>query len=714
MKKLLELFVLLFTMLFTYAVIAQEMSLVRRGHVISVPEKVQTPLGSPLAEGTYTIGATGNFPTIDSAFNKLSIDGISGAVTFELIDNLYVAPLREYGFFLNGPIPGAGLDSRVIIKPALNKNVTIEGTGISLIGFLNTSYLTIDGVGLTGATTLTIHALKDTQYVFNDGIDFMDNSDHNFIQNTTFISEDYDRDNASIGCFPTSSSSPVPDSNLFQYNHFKKSGLCIIMGSSPSARVTGTIIRNNFMGSENDSLVTWGIHVQGAQNVIIENNTIQNLRRNISLENPWVTIVLGINSYWGMGCIIRNNIIHNIHDNGSNLGAVGILLSGGSGEGGSNNQIYNNMVYDISSTSTISSSRVAGIQMWYQNNPKIYYNSVYLSGNGNGGNPIGSAALYIRDNNTNVEVKNNILVNTRDEAPYCAAAIQGNSGFNSTISNYNALYYQPSQYNYLVKYGLSYLTLANWQSTGKDLNSVTEMPNFATPHLHINDAIPTYIEKGATPIAGIDTDFDGQTRNAILPDIGADEFYGTVVPVELTSFTAKANGTEVTLTWSTATELNNYGFEVQRKVLGGEFSTVAFVKGHGTTTQKNEYSFLDQNLDEGKYSYRLKQVDLDGKFEYSKIIEVEVISITSYSLGQNYPNPFNPSTTITYALKEKCDVKLTLLNSLGEELAILVNEEQDKGFHKVEFGGSKLSSGVYFYKLHAGKYIETKKMILLR
>ena len=92
------------------------------------------------------------------------------------------------------------------------------------------------------------------------------------------------------------------------------------------------------------------------------------------------------------------------------------------------------------------------------------------------------------------------------------------------------------------------------------------MPNFTAPHLHINTAIATYLEKGATPIAGIDTDFDGQPRNATQPDIGADEFDGIRIPVELTSFTASSNGNEVTLNWSTATELNNYGFEIQRKV----------------------------------------------------------------------------------------------------------------------------------------------------
>ena len=163
------------------------------------------------------------------------------------------------------------------------------------------------------------------------------------------------------------------------------------------------------------------------------------------------------------------------------------------------------------------------------------------------------------------------------------------------------------------------------------------------------------------------------------------KYVGPPLPVELTSFTASTNGAEVILNWSTATELNNYGFEIQRKVLGGDFATVAFVKGQGTTTQQNQYSFADKNLDEGKYFYRLKQMDYGGQFSYSQIVEVDVRTLDNYTLEQNYPNPFNPTTTIGYVLQEKSNAKLTLLNSLGEEIAVLVNEEQDKGYHKVEF-----------------------------
>jgi hypothetical protein len=186
------------------------------------------------------------------------------------------------------------------------------------------------------------------------------------------------------------------------------------------------------------------------------------------------------------------------------------------------------------------------------------------------------------------------------------------------------------------------------------------------------------------------------------------------VPVELNSFTATANNNDVILNWSTATELNNYGFEIQRKAFDGDFATVAFVKGQGTTTQQNQYSFADKNLEEGKYSYRLKQVDFSGTFEYSKAIEVDVITIAFYSLEQNYPNPFNPTTTIGFGIPEKGNVRLSVLNILGEEIRVLLNEDKEAGYHSIDFNGSDLPSGVYFYRIQSGNFIDTKKMVLLK
>jgi photosystem II stability/assembly factor-like uncharacterized protein len=186
------------------------------------------------------------------------------------------------------------------------------------------------------------------------------------------------------------------------------------------------------------------------------------------------------------------------------------------------------------------------------------------------------------------------------------------------------------------------------------------------------------------------------------------------LPVELTSFTATANGSEVALNWSTASEINNLGFEIQRSFEGNDFVTVGVVYGKGTTTERQDYSYSDKNLADGKYSYRLKQIDFNGSYKYSDVIEVEFRVFNSYLLEQNYPNPFNPATTIGFGVQEKSNVKITILNSIGEEVAVVLNEEKEPGYHQIEFNAANLPSGVYLYRIEAGNYINTKKMILLK
>ena len=187
-----------------------------------------------------------------------------------------------------------------------------------------------------------------------------------------------------------------------------------------------------------------------------------------------------------------------------------------------------------------------------------------------------------------------------------------------------------------------------------------------------------------------------------------------ILPVELTSFTVTTNGKEVILNWSTATEVNNLGFEIQKSTEAKEFFTSGFVNGHGTTTEPQNYSFTDMYLDNEKYFYRLKQIDYNGICEYSDVVEVEWRTFSSYLLEQNYPNPFNPATTIGFGVQNKSNVRITILNAIGEEVAILLNEEREPGYHQVEFNASLLPSGVYFYRLQAGSFVETKKMALLK
>jgi len=186
------------------------------------------------------------------------------------------------------------------------------------------------------------------------------------------------------------------------------------------------------------------------------------------------------------------------------------------------------------------------------------------------------------------------------------------------------------------------------------------------------------------------------------------------VPVELVSFTANTNNNNVELNWSTATEVNNKGFDLQRRSENQDYKSIAFIDGYGTTTERQNYYFKDQSLSEGTYYYRLKQLDFNGEFDYSDEIIVEISNPVSFDLAQNYPNPFNPSTKINYTIAEAGFTSLKVYDVLGNEVATLVNGEKPAGEYDVEFSGSELNSGIYFYQLKAGSFIETKKMQLIK
>ena len=192
------------------------------------------------------------------------------------------------------------------------------------------------------------------------------------------------------------------------------------------------------------------------------------------------------------------------------------------------------------------------------------------------------------------------------------------------------------------------------------------------------------------------------------------------LPVELTSFRQSTSSNNIALTWNTATEANNYGFEVDRKVGDSQpWSKIGFVAGFGTSNSPHSYSYVDAKLNAGRYSYRLKQIDNDGNFKYSERIVTEIMP-HMFSLQQNYPDPFNPSTRIGYSLPAQSRVVLNVYNLLGQQIAQLANEEANAGTYE-KVWNANVASGLYFYRLEAvsvtdpsKRFVETKKMLLLR
>ncbi|HEX7357277.1 MAG TPA: M1 family aminopeptidase [Ignavibacteriaceae bacterium] len=189
------------------------------------------------------------------------------------------------------------------------------------------------------------------------------------------------------------------------------------------------------------------------------------------------------------------------------------------------------------------------------------------------------------------------------------------------------------------------------------------------------------------------------------------------LPVELTNFNASVDNNSVILNWITASELNNYGFEIERASFSAAspvWKNIGFVNGKGTTSLTNSYSFIDNRIATSKYLYRLKQIDNDGSFTYSNEIEVVISLPDKYELQQNYPNPFNPTTTIKYQIPVSGNVTLTLYNTLGQEILQLVNGLQNAGVYEVKFDGSNLTSGIYFYQLESGTFSQIRKLVLIK
>ncbi|HMS35060.1 MAG TPA: CHRD domain-containing protein [Ignavibacteria bacterium] len=187
------------------------------------------------------------------------------------------------------------------------------------------------------------------------------------------------------------------------------------------------------------------------------------------------------------------------------------------------------------------------------------------------------------------------------------------------------------------------------------------------------------------------------------------------LPVELSGFTSVINSNTVTLHWITSFEQNNTGFDIERSSGKSEWTKIGFVSGSGNKTTPVNYSFTDRNLNIGSYNYRLKQIDFNGNYEYFSLLnEVNIGIPAQYSLSQNYPNPFNPSSKIDFQLPSEGNVSINLYDISGKEILQLMNEQKRAGYYTVDLNSSLLSSGIYFYTISSGNFVNTKKLMVVK
>ncbi|MFH0736838.1 MAG: YCF48-related protein [bacterium] len=276
----------------------------------------------------------------------------------------------------------------------------------------------------------------------------------------------------------------------------------------------------------------------------------------------------------------------------------------------------------------------------------------------------------------------------------------------------------------------------NWTLAGFPVTGLANLADFVngTPYVWVgtfSNGILHSSDYGTTWVAdNLPTSVTGVNAIKVYPDVQNGLAVGAsglilksqmpnVIPVELISFTAASIDGKVVLNWSTATETNNSGFAIERSLDNTSFSQISFVSGYGSSTEKHNYSFTDASAVTGTYFYRLKQIDYDGTVNFLNSVKVEVGIPAEFAISQNYPNPFNPSTTITFAVPIESNVTINLFNTLGQQVANIVDGNFTAGSHVLSFNASALSSGIYFYTIEAnglnGKnFVAAKKMTLMK
>ncbi len=758
---------------------------------------------SALTAGTYTVGTGQTYPTISQAAQAVSINGVSGAVVFEIANGTYDDILHLTN------ISGASESNTVTFKPATGATVTLTPMNGSvnsttaaafadaIVRLAGTQYVTIDGLRLHEAAQAT----ATLRFEFGVGAGNSVNTDGSMAVGcrfNTFKNLSIDLKGTTgvahaglVGLrYFTTGSSETDTSKATSYNlidtctitgfwragwkNFGISGTnpdrgntirrstlgnnTIASGTSSDCRALemdvqmNLTIENNIIENIISSVMTtnniYGVWLNPASSgtnlnsgtIIIRNNTIRNLENtNASSTTGFAVGIASNNVATSTEIQAYNNVIYDVYANGNGASrAIGIGLYVSTGTGVTS-KIYNNMISDLRAPRSTSAPSVRALDLQNAAGTAtfiVYHNTVNLD---DAVPPSisahNSAGMYIANMGTgSIDLRNNIFINTMSSTTGKAACLMPSANSNylrlASTSDYN-LYYSGASPSGTQGVSWDFTTLrqslADHQSavaTGglggpRDVNAKSAAVTFVNSLSNLKLAGGS-IGDGTNLTASVisspyNLDFEGDTRHASFPYKGADENTSTALPVELTSFTAVANGKNVELKWTTATEQNNHGFDVER-MSNGAWSKIGFVQGAGNSNAPKAYSYSDAGLSNGTVLYRLKQIDRDGKFTYNNAIEVVVnATVSRYELSQNFPNPFNPTTTIRFALPTAEQASVKVYDMTGREVAELFNQVAAAGqVYNVQFTGTGLASGIYLYVLQTQSYREVRKMSLLK
>jgi parallel beta-helix repeat protein len=725
-------------------------------------------------EGIYLVSSTEDTLTSNMASHN-SGDGISLSTSSSSILNSNTADSNSYdGIRLVPSSDSNTLNNNISLGNGNNGFLLVASSNNNLTGNTANNNLATHGFYLVSSSNNNTLNNNTANSNMGNGIRLETScSGNNLTSNTVSHNE--------FGIFLTDCSNNTISSNTMVSNDGRVDGDGIMLtGSSYNTIANNTmdsdpgngiefyeasnndVIGNNVMGTGG-----WAIRINYySSNNVFSNNTVTGRTKGIVLEEAHT-----------VSNIIANNTTTNntedgiyLYDNTSNNTIICNIVSNSTAYGlhlnsSSNNTIYLNNLISNSTSNVLSENSSTNTwesptTIYYDYNSgtlhKGYLGNYYSDGTHTGSNGIGGTYTIANDNNDDyqlIDTSGNYSLQAwwlnSDNNMYMDNV--GKSGGNDTISNGGTkIWIADHATSTNIDFSGSdtwtgQLVFTSAPSNGHtftiEIGSSTDGNDFtpggpdatvtgdgsATNFTFTTDASAFIVSTGnylAFRITSNDAEYTIRTGGAWSYISSPDNSTDYTIPVELSTFIANVSNGIVTLNWQTETEVNNYGFDVERAssstTPAQEWQKIGFVEGHGNSTTPKEYSFIDNDLN-GSYKlyYRLKQIDYDGTFEYSDIIEVVLGKITEYTLDQNYPNPFNPVTIIRYRIpsnanNEMLSVALKVYDILGNEIVALVNEEKQPGNYIVEFDGSNLSSGVYFYKLTAGDFSVTKKMVLLR